>query len=91
MVSWTEKRVEQLVLLHKDGHSAMVIAKKLGPDFTKGMVAGKIHRLGLTAQPGTLGQAPKPKPLAARQPTPIHNGKLVSILRGSLRASLTGE
>jgi hypothetical protein len=36
--SWTEKRVEQLVLLHKDGHSAMVIPKKLGPDFTKGMV-----------------------------------------------------
>jgi hypothetical protein len=42
MVGWTAKRVERLTLLHREGFSATVIAKKLGPAFTKGMVAGKI-------------------------------------------------
>ena len=35
MASWTEKCVSQLKLLHEEGFSATVIAKKLGPDFTK--------------------------------------------------------
>jgi hypothetical protein len=41
MASWTEKRVERLKLFHKEGFSATLIARKLGPSFTKGMVAGK--------------------------------------------------
>jgi hypothetical protein len=51
MSGWTHKRVECLEQLHKEGFSATVIAKKLGPSFTKGMVAGKIRRLGLTVTP----------------------------------------
>jgi GcrA cell cycle regulator len=47
MINWTEKRLERLKLLHKEGFSASAIAKKLGPAFTKGVVAGKIRRLGL--------------------------------------------
>jgi GcrA cell cycle regulator len=53
MVSWTEKRVERLMLLHREGFSATVIAKKLGPNVTKGMVAGKLRRLSLDAQKPT--------------------------------------
>jgi GcrA cell cycle regulator len=70
MVSWTEKRVERLKLLHKEGHSGTVIARKLGPAFTKGMVAGKIHRLGLTTKPAKKGPARELKSLAARKPAP---------------------
>ena len=54
MTSWTEKCVSQLKLLHEEGFSATVIAKKLGPDFTKGMVLGKLSRLA-------LAEAPKPQ------------------------------
>ena len=54
MPSWTEKCVSQLKLLHEEGFSATVIAKKLGPDFTKGMVLGKLRRLA-------LAEAPKPQ------------------------------
>jgi GcrA cell cycle regulator len=57
MASWTEKRVERLKLFHKEGFSATLIARKLGPSFTKGMVAGKIHRLGLTVKPMKKGSA----------------------------------
>jgi GcrA cell cycle regulator len=51
MASWTEKRVERLKLFHKEGFSASGIAQKLGPGFTKGMVAGKLRRLQLAAEP----------------------------------------
>ena len=51
MASWTEKCVSQLKLLHEEGFSATVIAKKLGPDFTKGMVLGKLSRLALAEAP----------------------------------------
>ena len=71
MASWTEKRVERLKLLHKEGFSATVIAKKLGPSFTKGMVAGKIRRLGLTVKPVKKGPASQPKSLATRKASPI--------------------
>ena len=51
MASWTEKCVDRLKLLHEEGFSATVIAKKLGPDFTKGMVLGKLRRLALAEAP----------------------------------------
>jgi hypothetical protein len=67
MVSWTEKRVERLLLLHREGYSATVIAKKLGPNVTKGMVAGKLRRLSLDAE-RTAPRTPtgKPKPVVER-------------------------
>jgi GcrA cell cycle regulator len=61
MVNWTEKRLQRLKLLHRGGLSASAIAKKLGPDFTKGMVAGKIRRLGLKP-PKKRSATTKPKP-----------------------------
>lgn len=68
MAGWTEKRVERLKLLHKEGFSATVIAKKLGPDFTKGMVAGKIHRLGLTVTLAKKARAiPEATPLSRQR------------------------
>jgi len=68
MVNWTEKCVERLKLLHKEGLSASVIAKKLGPDFTIGMVAGKIRRLGLTTKLVKKRPSVKAKPAAAPKP-----------------------
>ncbi len=50
MASWTDKRVERLKLLHKEGFSASVIAKKLGAAFTKGMVVGKLRRIALEVE-----------------------------------------
>ena len=43
--------MDRLKLLHEEGFSATVIAKKLGPDFTKGMVLGKLRRLALAEAP----------------------------------------
>ena len=68
MLSWTDKRVERLKLLYKEGFPASAIAKKLGPEFTKGMVAGKIRRLGLTTKPATNRKQAKAKPAAAPKP-----------------------
>jgi len=44
MASWTEKCVSQLKLLHEEGFSATVIAKKLGPDFTKSRSGKNLSR-----------------------------------------------
>jgi hypothetical protein len=66
MASWTEKRVERLKLLHKEGFSATSIAKKLGPDFTKGIGGGKDPPSRPDGNPGqegachTRGQATQP-------------------------------
>jgi hypothetical protein len=70
MVTWTEKRVERLKLLHKEGFPATAIAKKLGPEFTKGMVAGKIHRVGLAAKPAKKPAHPKLDTAPLSRPTP---------------------
>ena len=45
MSNWTEKRLQRLKLLHKEGFSANVIAGKLGPAFTKSIVLRKLHQL----------------------------------------------
>ena len=45
LVNWTEKRLKRLKLLHKEGFSATVIARKLGPAFTKSIVLRKVHQL----------------------------------------------
>jgi hypothetical protein len=71
MASWTEKRVERLKLLHKEGFSGTVIAKKLGPAFTKGMVAGKIRRLGLTVKPAKKRPRPEAKLLVPAESAPL--------------------
>jgi hypothetical protein len=72
MASWTEKRVDRLKLLHKEGFSATRIARKLGPSFTKGMVAGKIRRLGLTVKPMKKASAPQRRPAPSPAASPIN-------------------
>jgi GcrA cell cycle regulator len=67
MVAWTEKRVARLKLFHKEGFSASVIAKKLGPAFTKGMVAGEINRLGLSAKPARSTRPTRKEPKASEK------------------------
>jgi hypothetical protein len=44
-VNWTKTRLKRLKLLHKEGFSATVIARKLGPAFTKSIVLRKVHQM----------------------------------------------
>ena len=43
MVNWTENRLKRVKLLHKEGYSASVIARKLGAAFSKGIVLRKLR------------------------------------------------
>ena len=43
MVNWTENRLKRVKLLHKEGHSAAVIARKLGAAFSKGIILRKLR------------------------------------------------
>ena len=88
MASWTEKCVSQLKLLHEEGFSATVIAKKLGPDFTKGMVLGKLSRLALAEAPkpqetrkASVQRVIPPKEVPARRLTPHHRRGSCSRMR----------
>jgi GcrA cell cycle regulator len=45
MVNWTDKRLARLRLLHREGFSASVIARKLGPAFSKTIVLRKLRVL----------------------------------------------
>jgi hypothetical protein len=45
MVNWTENRLNRLQLLRKEEVSATVIAQKLGPTFSKGIVLRKLREL----------------------------------------------
>ena len=62
--TWTEARVRLLRSLWADGVAGGVIAKRLGPGVTRGMVAGKRHSLGLT-----------PRTLAATKAAQAANGR----------------
>jgi GcrA cell cycle regulator len=53
IMSWTDARVATLTELWTGGHSAAVIARKLG-EVTRNAVIGKAHRLGL---PGRASRA----------------------------------
>lgn len=58
MVSvWTDERVGLLRSLWADGVPGGVIAHKLGDGFTRGMVAGKRHSLGLPPRNETVQKA----------------------------------
>src|SRR5215218_2893917 len=45
VVNWTENRLKRVQELHKAGVSASVIAGKLGPAFSKGIVLRKLREL----------------------------------------------
>ena len=84
MASWTEKCVSQLKLLHEEGFSATVIAKKLGPDFTKGMVLGKLRQLALAEAPkpqetrkASVQRVIPPKEVPARRLSPLPPSRIV--------------
>jgi len=48
--TWTTARVEVLINLWTDGHSASVIAAKMGDPITRNAVIGKVHRMGLAGR-----------------------------------------
>jgi GcrA cell cycle regulator len=80
IMSWTNKRVEQLKSLWAEGRSASAIAARLG-GVTRNAVIGKVHRLGLAARsitsrrPRSLRRSP-----ATRRPkrSAIRSSKLSS-------------
>ena len=45
LVDWSEERVEILIQLWNQGIAAPEIADQLGPEFSRGMIIGKIDRL----------------------------------------------
>ena len=51
-MSWTDDRIATLKQLWNGGHSATIIAAKLG-DTTRNAVIGKVHRLGLEGRATT--------------------------------------
>jgi hypothetical protein len=72
--TWTDERVALLRSLWADGVAGGVIARKLGPGFTRGMVAGKRHSLGLT-----------PRNAAAAKAAQARNGRRTAILCGAVK------
>ena len=78
-MAWTEKQKEYVAAAWKAGDSASEIAGALGPEFTRGMVIGVVHRMGLSGRQRvqrmmSLRNPPKPKRDDAaprRAPTPI--------------------
>lgn len=50
MSVWTIERLDTLKQLWSTGHLASVIAGRLGSEFTRNSVLGKVHRLGLEAR-----------------------------------------
>jgi hypothetical protein len=55
--TWTDERVRLLRGLWADGVAGGVIARRLGPGFTRGMIAGKRHSLGLPPRNETAAKA----------------------------------
>lgn len=72
MAGWTEHRVATLAKLWADGHSASVIASRLG-GVTRNAVIGKVHRLGLAGRQTSVWKAKtRPaSPRGRRQPTQL--------------------
>ena len=66
MTIWTARMVTKLVTLRNEGYSAREISVLMGSGITKGMVSGKLFRLGLSPQGSgrrtLFGQSPKHKP-----------------------------
>lgn len=79
MSGWTDDRVEKLKKLYAEGHSASIIANRLG-NVSRNAVIGKCLRLGLPPRRSTVNMtsnsramrkrmAPKPKTPFVRQHT----------------------
>src|SRR5829696_2864210 len=84
MASWREKCVDRLKLLHEEGFSATVIAEKLGLDFTKGMVLGKLRRLALAeavkpqeTRKASVQRVIPPKAVPTRRLSPLPPSRIV--------------
>lgn len=50
MVNWTENRLKRVQALRKAGVSASVIAGKLGPAFSRGIVLRKLRKFEPSAR-----------------------------------------
>lgn len=65
MSLWNEANIELLTTYWKEGLSASQVAEKLGPEFTKNAVIGKIHRLKIQNEgnrtPRPRAASPKPR------------------------------
>lgn len=70
-MSWTDDRITTLKQLWNGGHSASIIAVKLG-DTTRNAVIGKVHRLGLEGRVTTAccRRAARPRSAFPARPRP---------------------
>ena len=69
MSQWNDENVELLKTYWKEGLSASQIADKLGKDFTKNAVIGKVHRLKIQTEGNRT-----PRPRAAAKPRAASRG-----------------
>ena len=68
-MAWTDKMVEDLKKMWKDGMTTGEIGKKLG--VSKNSIVGKVHRLGLSGRPSPIKKKdPSEKSSAAPSETP---------------------
>ena len=64
-MAWTDKMVEDLKQMWKDGLTTGEIGKRLG--VSKNSIVGKVHRLGLSGRPSPI------KKKGASSPSPAKN------------------
>lgn len=64
---WTLERIQQLIILWKEGRTAAWIAGALGPGVSRCAVLGKVYRLGLARGPEARGSRPAGPPRAKRR------------------------
>lgn len=83
-MAWTDKMVEDLRKMWKDGLTTGEIGKRLG--VSKNSIIGKVHRLGLSGRPSPIKkksdtpQAPKPATSStpSKKTEPVSEKKVVS-------------
>ncbi|HKG85502.1 MAG TPA: GcrA family cell cycle regulator [Beijerinckiaceae bacterium] len=81
VVNWTEKRLKRLKLLNKEGFSATIIAEKLGPAFTKGIVLRKLHLLEAARLEGAKKRSARKASMARPLSRASKDGKAVGMVK----------
>ena len=95
MVNWTENRLKRVKLLHNEGYSATVIARKLGAAFSKGIVLRKLREFEAQrlrrAEMRAARKAANARELAQveRTPAPTAENKVINPARQARTAPIS--
>lgn len=86
--TWTAERTEKLKTLWAQGHSATVVAARLG-GITRNAVIGKVHRMGLVLRGQSSGSRMARGPVSIRKPkrikaAPVRSRRISEIMRAEI-------